>query len=419
VLTAIFISFFLIGFAALVVDVGFLYATRRNMQTAADAAAVAGSNALKQSCGTASSCTCESAAVCNNSAQDVATINGYANGTNAVSVTAKTPTAKPNPSDGIYVEVDVARPVPTYFLRTLGYNTVNVGAKAVAGYGKSPGCVFGLDSNFAGTINVQGSADITADCGIIDDSTSGSALTSGGAGKITATSIGVVGGASCGRCSPTPVTGIASVPDPLSAFAAPAITPAASPAPVNGCNYTNLNYAGGTLSPGVYCGGIRLGALAHAILNPGTYILMGGGLNFGANSTIAGTGVTFYNTFGTYGGSTYAYGPINIGATVTANLSAPTSGPMEGMLFFQDRSVPPSTSGANSSTLGGNASSTFDGDIYFSTTKLSYSGNSSTTGYTEVVAYVIDLGGNGSMTIHSNTTSLSNGPPITTSRLYE
>ena len=36
----------MIGFAALVVDVGFLYATQQNMQTAADAAAVAGANAL-------------------------------------------------------------------------------------------------------------------------------------------------------------------------------------------------------------------------------------------------------------------------------------------------------------------------------------------------------------------------------------
>jgi uncharacterized membrane protein len=37
----------IIGFAALAVDVGFLYSNRRRMQTAADAAAVAGATALR------------------------------------------------------------------------------------------------------------------------------------------------------------------------------------------------------------------------------------------------------------------------------------------------------------------------------------------------------------------------------------
>jgi uncharacterized membrane protein len=50
----------ILGFAALAVDVGYLYATKRNMQTAADAAAIAGSNALEQACGTAAGCTCSS-----------------------------------------------------------------------------------------------------------------------------------------------------------------------------------------------------------------------------------------------------------------------------------------------------------------------------------------------------------------------
>ncbi len=74
----------IIGMAALAVDVGSLYATRRNMQTAADAAAVAGANALETTCGTNSGCTCESESVCTSAAQDVATLNGYTGGTNNV-----------------------------------------------------------------------------------------------------------------------------------------------------------------------------------------------------------------------------------------------------------------------------------------------------------------------------------------------
>lgn len=104
----------IIALAALAVDTGFLYATRRNMQTVADAAAVAGSNALQAG---------QTFAQAQNAAQDVATLNGYSNGINDVTVTVAHPPTNPNPNTGIYVEVDVTRPVPTYFMRVLGFDT--------------------------------------------------------------------------------------------------------------------------------------------------------------------------------------------------------------------------------------------------------------------------------------------------------
>ena len=107
-LTALFISLFFLAFAALVVDVGFMYATRRNMQTVADAAAIAGANALN------SGLTCTSSSC--KAAQDVATLNGYTNGVNNVTVAAVVPpSAVPSPSDGTYVEVDISQPVQTFF----------------------------------------------------------------------------------------------------------------------------------------------------------------------------------------------------------------------------------------------------------------------------------------------------------------
>src|SRR5271156_4259065 len=115
-----------VGFAALVVDVGYLYATRRNMQTAADAAAVAGANALLNG-GTCSAGGCPAAT-------DVATLNGYTAGVNGVTVTVGPPATAPNPSDGTFVQVTVADAVPTFFMRALGFPTANVGATAVAGY---------------------------------------------------------------------------------------------------------------------------------------------------------------------------------------------------------------------------------------------------------------------------------------------
>ena len=45
-LLSVFSMVALIGIAGLAVDIGLLYSTRRQMQTAADAAAIAGANAL-------------------------------------------------------------------------------------------------------------------------------------------------------------------------------------------------------------------------------------------------------------------------------------------------------------------------------------------------------------------------------------
>jgi urease beta subunit len=167
-----------------------------------------------------------------------------------------------------------------------------------------------------------------------------------------------------------------------------------------------------TLQPGTYFGGIAITGQANVTFSPGTYILAGGGLSVTGNSTLTGTGVTFYNTSATG----YAYGPIDMNGNETANLSAPTSGAMEGLLFFQDRSI---AAGSAASTVIGNAATTFDGVVYFPTTALKFLGNSSTTGYTFLVADTISIIGQQNMTLGSNYSSLTDGSPIQSSALYE
>ena len=107
------------------------------------------------------------------------------------------------------------------------------------------------------------------------------------------------------------------------------------------------------------------------------------------NSTMTGTGVTFYNTTGSGG-----YGAITLNGNSQANFSAPTSGPLAGILFFQDRSIPSTAAG---STINGNSSSTFDGAIYFATTAVTYNGNSSSNGYSIVVADKLIVNGNSTL----------------------
>jgi Flp pilus assembly protein TadG len=422
--------FVLMGFLALAVDVGLLWNDRRQMQTAADAAAIAGLNSLQSNI----SCVAGTSKTNCPAATDVAAINGYTvNGPNSTTVTVALPTSITGAGRGTYVQVDVKQTVPTYFMRALGvlfpgtnFNTVNVGATAVAGYATGSGCVIGLNASAANTIEISGSASINApNCNAIDNSSnSTSALVSSGSGTLKANAIGVVGGASGTGFTPTPTQGIAPISDPLAYLTAPS----------TGLCMTGTNASiasgghGGTIGPGTYCGGITVSGGAQLTLTTGLYILYGGGLNV-SGSTINGNGVSFFNT----GDAAHQYKPINFSGTSSANLSAPTSeltgvtgGPWEGILFFQDRNVCNVNSGycdssghtnGNQNTLSGGTGAGFQGILYFPETPVIYSGGSSSTGYTSIIADAVTISGPSSF--GSDYSSLTDGSPVKTTTLYE
>jgi Flp pilus assembly protein TadG len=170
----------LIGIAGLAVDIGYFYTARRQMQTAADAAAIAGINAElgSQSSGY------------QQAALDVATINGFTNGANGVTVTVGPPANPPNPSSNTYVEVDIARAAATDFLAVLGYKTINVKVSAIAGTTNGPACLYVLDPSAPGGMSLNGNFNINAACAVFVDSSSSSGLQISGNGSFNATSRG-------------------------------------------------------------------------------------------------------------------------------------------------------------------------------------------------------------------------------------
>jgi len=87
-----------------------------------------------------------------------------------------------------------------------------------------------------------------------------------------------------------------------------------------------------TLEPGVYCGGINIIG-GDVKLKPGTYILNNGGLNVMNGGKLVGDHVGFYLT-GALGLST-----VQLASSSTVSLTAPRTGDMSGMLFFEDRKV--------------------------------------------------------------------------------
>jgi hypothetical protein len=379
----------LMGMIAVVTDFSFMQHQKNMMQTAADSAAMAGSEELSYGDQVAAG-------------RADAASNGYTNGVSNVTVTINNPPSTgPNTANSAYVEAIVSKPEPTYFLRVLGVSTMTVSTRAVAYEGNGPNCIYVLNPSASGALSANGNVTVTSGCGLLVDSSSATAMTTVGSVSITAPTIGVVGGYSGSGFTPTPKTGVIAATDPLAPVAAPT---------VGSCAHTNysLNGTSGSASSplqlyaGTYCGGITVHGNAWLNFNAGTYVLAGGGMAISANTTMTGTGVTFYNTTGTGG-----YGAISMNGNTQANLSAPTSGPLAGILFFQDRSIPSTDAG---STITGNSSSTFDGAVYFPTTTLSFNGNSSSSGYSIVVANQLTLSGNASL--GSNYSSLTNGSPI-------
>jgi hypothetical protein len=404
------VAFTLMAFAGLAIDVARMEFYRRRIQTAADSGAIGGARELQVN-GSTNVVT---------AAKDDVTTNGYTNGVNSATVTVSLPPATgPHAGNSNYLEVVVSKPYPTTFLRAIKVNTMNLKARAVGGLGPSDYCIIALDPAVSGALSFAGNTTVnTPGCALMDDSSNITGLTAGNSTCVTAKSIDVVGnyssGSGNGGCgnpgnvplNPTPKTGATYIYDPLGYL---------SPPTVGSCFKTNYSEnKTATLTPGVYCGGIKISGNNNTItFNPGTYILLGGGLQTSGGGTIQGTGVTFYNT----GNSTWAFNDFKLNGNTTFHLSAPTTGGAanyEGILYFQDRSQAGSNQG---DVINGTNSSTFDGVFYAAKGKFTYTGNSSVNGYTSIIADLISFTGNS--TLRNNYAGLSTGNPVRNGALME
>ena len=394
----------LLMMAALGVDVGYLHYQRQQMQKAADAAAIAGATALSYNGNFAVA------------AQNDAAANGFANGSNGVSVAVHNPPqtfGDPFLGNGHYVEVIITKRQPTFFMNIANFGTVIVRTHAVANsHGIASGCLYALDPVDAQTLVVDSGVTVQTSCSVyvesnnpdaLHDST-GSQLAVGGPNPQTI-GIGVVGDSYGGSgFSPTPTTEIPPFNDPLGSVTTPTF--------VHSCtrtDYTTADGNGGQPLPlGTYCGGITVTGGTLQLL-PGTYTIAGGSLNVSGPGRITGTGVTFVITANI---TTNAYTGVNLAGNIS--LSAPTSGPLAGILFFQDRNV---AVGSAQSTFDATTGASFTGALYFPTTKVQFKGTAPDfTSYSPIVAYQLEFMGASSL---ASNRLLDNSGPIPGAVLVE
>lgn len=397
----------------LVTDVGWWYFTAQSAHAAAEAAALAavrsamddvngggsytcGSNGL--ACQAATNCPITIPNPTTNNLQygcAYAISNGFTEGglggRQTVTIEANVPPNYPAVSGvtalDYWVTVRISQQNPLTFLAVLGGNTTNVGVSATAAVVNTvPGfCVTALDPSASPGVKAMGHTNVTLqNCGMRVDSNATSALNVGGSACVTAGFIQVVGGASVTGCTtPSPTVNVSAFSDPLGALAAPTV-PSGTCSSANNPTPTMVNGVL-TYQPGNYCGGLDI--TTQAAFSSGVYNLLGGGLTCNGNCTLSGSGVTFYNTCNPSpcNGGSSNFGIIQLNGNSTLNLSAPTTGPFQGILFFEDRTV----AAGFTDKINGNANYTLDGTLYFPKSTLYFSGDSSGSTGTTVIPTVV------------------------------
>ena len=386
----------LLGFAALGSDVVFAMYTQRQMEAAASSAAMAGAVALAT--GHPANYKTEVSAV--------ATSSGFTNLVSSVTITVNSPPASgPNTSNASAVEVIITQPqnLPLFGMFISGPLSVSGRAVAIAGSSASD-CVLALDASYTtssapAVVDGNGASITLNQCGMASNASGPGALAVTGGAVLNTSVVSLVGTDTVNNGGTiTATNGVKTlqtpVSDPYSGVAVPTFT-------AGHCDYGSLpnspdsvlGYTNPTLSPGVYCGGLTIGSGGTVNLSPGVYIIDGGSFSPGGGTTVTGTGVTIVLT-----GSGSNFATVSIGNGSTITLSAPTTGPTAGLVFFADPAAPVNT---YTSSIQGGSVVNLTGALYFPTQTLDYgNGSSAATTCTELDAWHIVF--EGGATLNSN-----------------
>jgi hypothetical protein len=438
--------------AALVIDLGFTFMIRRAEQNAADPGAIAAARHIRAS-GTADPVAMRQAA-CFYARQNgffpAATSNDGCIPANDPDGAALTVNYPPSAQAGTFagsdgaVEVIISRAHKAFFANVIGLPSIQVTSSAVAAFDDGPSnlsSLIALDpsatcstgkTHGTGDINIYpidpgtdgGYVHINSSCsptGTDDDAceTSGQGgMNIDGAGTVTAPHTYVVGTCKAsGTLMPANslTEGAVVIGDPLLELAPPSFgmpnpgaecgvgsgdftTPTGSGA--GGCKFNGSGTV--TLAPGVYYGGWDVSSHIDLILQPGVYVIAGGGIKLtgeGSISSVQGMSgvpapVMFYNTDNPATGT--GQDSITLNSSGDLLLRGIDSGPFKGILLWNDGegSNPDATV-----SLGGQTNLNISGTIYSPKGLVKLEGGGGIAGATnvasvQIIAWQFDVGGN-------------------------
>ncbi|MEM6616362.1 MAG: pilus assembly protein TadG-related protein [Pseudomonadota bacterium] len=310
----------LLGGTALAIDFAYLSNQRERLQHLADAASVAAAHELS---------------LANVSkAQIRAAARNYIRATHKLSDVTNSPIRVNVDVDiqNASVNVVLKQVWSPFFAHMLNDVANPIGVSATARIlGQGAVCVLGLnDANDTASIHIDNDARLEApECTVYSNATHKKSIQLDQGSSLEAASICAAGGVlgkARHKVQPNPLSDCPQLDDPL------AHRP---PLAIGACDHRDFEANSGgnvTLRPGVYCGGLTVSGTTVANLMPGEYIIKEGRLRVVDSASLIGTGVGFYLT----GGNSV----FRFHRDTTISLEAPTSGPLAGLLIYEDPNVP-------------------------------------------------------------------------------
>ncbi len=387
--------------AGLAVDAGLWYRESARLHLAANAAALAAAHFLSDSNATQA----DIQAVAQAAVSDLTS-----NRLIGSQVTPQVTLA----SDRTWLSVTLSSHADSYFSRLVLPSGVPISASATAGLlspwaGKPCVLALGNGTSTVPSIDVENEASITGTgCSVVSNSSatfncsSQGPTTPGGAiyvrnGSIVASTVSAVGTVCANTwngattISPTPTSGEGEIDNPESELEEPE-------ADDSNCQPSTYGWQNGgilNLSPGTYCNGLQIGNGMTVNFAPGTYYIKGGNFDITGGAKVGtANGVTFFLDGASFSWENDAQAPWG--------MSAPTSGPLAGVLVWQKSG----SCGSNPTDIvTGSAGAAINGTIYvpdatlqiINAAKLSYptDSNGNPTGSFSVIANLIAMANGG------------------------
>ena len=264
-------------------------------------------------------------------------------------------------------------PFSSFFLSTPPIITATATAASIPAGGDA--CIEALDTTSATGVTFSGNAAIEMpDCDIFSNTSGTNSAIGRGSAAVTANSVGGVGGIQQSN------NFTVNAYRPYSpALSDPYSTVNPDPSDMH-CTAAALTATTdfGTLASGTNCFS-SLSVGSNKTLNiPASYsgpiYINGGGDDFKGTFSCASCTIVLTNTDTS---STATIGTLSTNASANVNITAPTSGTYKGLAIMQDRRA--ATCTGNCNTINGNSSSLVTGAIYFPNQEVWYNGTGTTT----------------------------------------
>lgn len=287
----------------------------------------------------------------------------------------------------VHVNLSISRPLAFSGLFLTSPPVITASSTAATVPAHDQYCVISLETSATKTgITGTGNSAVEMDCGMITNSPATNSAAANGSSRMIASVIASVGGIQqsnnwqVGKYDPY----ISAMTDPYAGVNPPTDQKCArqgNRAVALDENTDLSTVTDGTttgFSNGVNCfSSLSVGSNRSLTLPAGVYYINGGDVNI--QGTITGTDVTIILTNSDTTATSPTIGNFKMNAGAVANLSAPATGPYAGIAVYQDRRAQ-DTNGANSpNTVNGNSASVITGALYFPKQQLGYNGTGTLT----------------------------------------